>query len=84
MKDVKVGDVLSRREGGKMIPFGRVKTIERNPGKPTYSVTLRRGGHASVLVRDDEDNWAQVQDAMIGSMIRLEHALRPFISKLPV
>jgi hypothetical protein len=35
MKDVKVGDVLSRREGGKMIPFGRVKTIERNPGKPT-------------------------------------------------
>ena len=34
--------------------------------------------------RDDEDKWADVQDAMIDSMIRLEQALRPFISKLPV
>jgi hypothetical protein len=34
--------------------------------------------------RDDEDNWTHVQDAMIGSMIRLEGSLRPFISKLPV
>ena len=34
--------------------------------------------------RDDENNWAQVQGTMIDSMIRLEQALRPFISKLPV
>ncbi len=32
----------------------------------------------------DEDKWSEVQDAMIDSMIRLEQALRPFISKLPV
>jgi hypothetical protein len=32
----------------------------------------------------DEEKWEEVQGAMIDSMIRLERALRPFISKLPV
>ena len=40
---------------------------------------LTSGGY-----RDDERQWADVQDAMIDSMIRFERALRPFISKLPV
>ena len=40
---------------------------------------LTSGGY-----RDGEHQWADVQDAMIDSMIRLERALRPFISKLPV
>jgi hypothetical protein len=40
---------------------------------------LTSGGY-----RDDDHKWADVQDAMIDSMIRLERALHPFISKLPV
>jgi hypothetical protein len=32
----------------------------------------------------DEQKWEDVQDAMIDRMIRLEHALRPVISQLPV
>lgn len=32
----------------------------------------------------DEDQWQQIQDAMIDSMIRMEKAFKPFISKLKV
>ncbi len=34
--------------------------------------------------RDDEAEWHRVQDEMIDCMIRLERALRPFISQLPI
>jgi Domain of unknown function (DUF4268) len=32
----------------------------------------------------DEDKWGEVQEAMVERMIRLEHALHPFIAKLHV
>jgi hypothetical protein len=38
---------------------------------------LTSGGY-----RDDEETWPRVHEEMIDSMIRLEHALRPFISQL--
>lgn len=33
--------------------------------------------------RDSEEQWPVTQDAMIQTMIRLEHALRPYIDQLP-
>ena len=33
--------------------------------------------------RDDEEEWSEIQDAMIDGMIRLETAFRPHIDKLP-
>ncbi len=32
--------------------------------------------------RDDQAKWPQIQDAMIGAMVRLESALKPFIAEL--
>jgi hypothetical protein len=30
----------------------------------------------------DEERWAEIQDAMIDAMIRLENALRPHLARL--
>jgi hypothetical protein len=32
----------------------------------------------------DESRWADIQDAMVDGMVRLEQALRPYIAQLPV
>lgn len=32
----------------------------------------------------DESRWPEIQEAMVGGMIRLEQALRPYFAQLPV
>jgi hypothetical protein len=40
------------------------------------SITLEAGGYR-------DENWSEVQDAMIDAMVRLEKAMRPHIPRLP-
>ncbi len=54
--------------------------LEWNPCqdlKKSYLAEELEGGY-----RDDSDKWPAVQDRMIGAMIRLEKAVRPYVDQL--
>ena len=76
-----VFDSLYEHKGEIETTYGGDLSWEPLEGKRGCRIAqrLNSGGY-----RDNEDRWPEVQDAMIDSMIRLEQALRPFISKLPV
>ena len=61
--------------------FGESLEWQRLEGKRACRIGKRfsLGGY-----RDDEEEWSEIQDAMIDGMIRLEAALRPHIDRLPV
>ena len=60
--------------------FGESLEWQRLEGKRACRIGKRfsLGGY-----RDDEEEWSEIQDAMIDGMIRLEAALRPHIDRLP-
>ena len=60
--------------------FGEPLEWQRLEGKRACRIGKRfsLGGY-----RDDEEEWSEIQDAMIDGMIRLEAALRPHIDRLP-
>ena len=61
--------------------FGESLEWQRLEGKRACRIGKRfsLGGY-----RDDEEEWSEIQDAMIDGMIRLEAALKSHIDKLPV
>ena len=60
--------------------FGESLEWQRLEGKRACRIGKRfsLGGY-----RDDEEEWSEIQDAMIDGMIRLEAAFRPHIDRLP-
>lgn len=60
--------------------FGEPLKWQRLEGKRACRISKRfsLGGY-----RDDEEEWSEIQDAMIDGMIQLEKAFRPHIDKLP-
>ena len=60
--------------------FGESLEWQRLEGQRSCRIGRRfsLGGY-----RDDEEEWSEIQDAMIDGMIQLEKALRPHIDKLP-
>ena len=60
--------------------FGESLEWQRLEGKRACRIGKRfsLGGY-----RDDEEEWSEIQDAMIDGMIQLEKALRSHIDKLP-
>lgn len=60
--------------------YGEPLEWQRLEGKRACRIGKRfsLGGY-----RDDEEEWSEIQDAMVDGMIRLEAALRPHIDKLP-
>ena len=60
--------------------FGGVLEWQRLEGQRSCRIGKRfsLGGY-----RDDEEEWSEIQDAMIDGMIRLEEALRSHIDRLP-
>lgn len=60
--------------------FGESLEWQRLEGKRACRISKRfsLGGY-----RDDEEEWSEIQDAMIDGMIRLEAAFRPHIDRLP-
>ena len=60
--------------------FGESLKWQRLEGKRACRISKRfsLGGY-----RDEEEEWSEIQDAMIDGMIRLEAAFRPHIDRLP-
>jgi hypothetical protein len=61
--------------------FAQPLEWERLEGKRACRIRKRisAGGY-----RDDENKWPQIHEAMVDAMIRLEKALRPYVSKLTI
>jgi hypothetical protein len=76
--NLRIFDELAAHSADIEADFGGPLTWERMEGrkKCAIGVTLDGGG------RRDEDRWAEIQDAMIETMLRLEHAVRPRIQML--
>jgi hypothetical protein len=76
--NLRIFDELAAQRAAVEADFGAPLVWERMEGrkKCAVGVTLAGGGYR------DEDRWAEVQDAMIGAMIRIERAFRPRIQAL--
>jgi Domain of unknown function (DUF4268) len=61
--------------------YGGELSWEPLEGKRACRIAKRFEG---IGYRDPESQWPELQEQMVDSMIRLEKALRPFISQLPV
>jgi len=74
-------DQLARNKAEVEREFGEPLEWERLESKRACRIVkrLELGGY-----RDDEEKWPEVQDATIDAMVRLEKALKPYISRLRV
>ena len=76
----KIFDTLEKAKDEIEKAFGEPLEWQRLEGQRSCRIgkQLSRGGY-----RDDEEEWPEIQDTMIDTMIRLEKALRPHIDRLP-
>lgn len=73
-------DRLEQSKGEIEEAFGETLDWHQLEGKRACRIGKRfsLGGY-----RNDEEEWSEIQDAMIDGMIRLEAALKPHINRLP-
>lgn len=74
-------DFLAQRKAAIEQVFGEPLTWQRLEGKRASRICYYIRNHGCLR---DYDRWHELQQSMIGAMIRLEKALRPHLDALPL
>jgi len=78
-RNKKIFDALKEHQTAIDLAFGEQLSWERLDGKVGCRIAKRSEGGG---YRDDESKWPAIHEAMVGAMIALEKATRPYVLKL--